>query len=266
MSASSASKEQTARELFDLMVDNYQARVQAIVHNTSSLVFKRREHETVALIDRCNGAHTVLDFGMGPAVYLDACLSRGMSYHGIDYSAEMVDLARRSGRSNCSFDLGDASSLDAHASKFDLVLCIGVIDYLEDPYGDMRQLAACVRPGGHLILAFRNKHAVPRYLREAAKRAAGRLTFIKRLKPNSAFSSGCHENAFSWNHDMKPFLRSHGFEPLEIRYYGCSPIFFTLPLPKPIWTACYHVDAHVSSEWSRGICSGAVFLARRCLP
>ena len=66
---------------------------------------------------------------------------------------------------------------------------IGVIDYLENPFHDMNRLISCLKPGGYLILAYRNRFAISRYFRELAKFITRKIPIIKKLKPNSAFAS-----------------------------------------------------------------------------
>ena len=121
-------KERSARVLFDEVAATYESTAQGRVFTTSSLTFRRREQEVVALVDRVAGAEAALEFGMGPAVYLEPCLERGMSYHGIDFAPEMVDRARSRERPGTSFEVGDQGVLERHAGRYDLVLAIGLID------------------------------------------------------------------------------------------------------------------------------------------
>jgi SAM-dependent methyltransferase len=69
----------------------------------------------------------------------------------------MVELARRhaaeSGTAeHVSVDVGDAYSLAFEDASFDLVLAIGVMDYLTRPELAMREIARVTGPGGHVIL------------------------------------------------------------------------------------------------------------------
>jgi SAM-dependent methyltransferase len=125
------------------------------------------------------------------------------------------------------------------------VLLIGLIDYLEQPEEGLRRLARCVKPGGRMILSFRNHRSVPRLLRNTAKH------LWRGLKPSgrdqrTAFAAPVLENSFVPRRDFAPLLRGEGFQQFDIHYLDCSPVFFNLPLPRPVWKLWKSADAALS--------------------
>ena len=100
----------------------------------------------------------VLDIGCGPGdVSLTAAemVGDGGSVLGVDVNPAIIETARDrakgAGFSNVEFVAGDARSMDL-GSDFDVLTGRLVLMYMGDPADALRQLAACVRPGG--IVAF----------------------------------------------------------------------------------------------------------------
>ena len=141
-----------AREFFDKIAENYSARSKTAVHNVSSLSFSRRQDIVTRLMLMTPKSGTVLDYGMGPAVFGPPAVQNGLRYIGVDISPKMVELARQMNLPNSEFHVGDLNLLDRFVTSADTMLMIGLIDYLEQPEIGLRKLARCVKPGGRLIL------------------------------------------------------------------------------------------------------------------
>ena len=96
----------------------------------------------------------VADVGCGPGVMVDAVLSRGGSFDGVDLSPEMAREAREKfgHLSNVSFREGDVESLTLPDSTYDQVLCMAVIEYLAAPRRAMAEIARILKPGGIAIV------------------------------------------------------------------------------------------------------------------
>jgi SAM-dependent methyltransferase len=251
-----------ARQLFDETADNYLRRSKGTVHNFSSLIFQRRISIVESFIRRlARPGGKVLDYGMGPAVFAKCCTACSMHYVGIDASPEMVERAAQAGLTNSEFVVGDLDSLHSYAKQMDLVIAIGLIDYLEDAAEGIAMLAASVKPGGSLILSFRNRYCLPGLLRDASKAmlrpVAGKSAWSRR----KAFFADVHENSFDMAADLLPQLRSLGFSSLEVRYFNCSPAFFNFPVPKLVWHAWYAFDELFAHRRTRWLCSGGVVVA-----
>jgi 2-polyprenyl-3-methyl-5-hydroxy-6-metoxy-1,4-benzoquinol methylase len=104
----------------------------------------------------------VIDVGCGPGQMFQA-LRRDMSGYslklvGIDWAASAVYQAMDN-VSGADFAVADLHDLDAHADwygRFDLVLCIEVLEHQEDWHAAMAQLHRLARPGGHIIITVPN--------------------------------------------------------------------------------------------------------------
>jgi SAM-dependent methyltransferase len=97
----------------------------------------------------------VLDLGCGSARIAEPLLDGGASeYVGVDFSAPMLALAReRLERFGDRVTLVEADFLDAEfPGPFDLVLALGVFDYVADPEPAVRRIAALT--GGSAVATF----------------------------------------------------------------------------------------------------------------
>jgi len=105
---------------------------------------------------------TVLDVGCGPGPYALYCVAKGYRYHGVDISDKMIDEARqRFGvLKDAEFSVSDARRLPFPSDSIDVVLCLGVLEYvppeLEADY--LREIARVLKPGGRVIFSFLNRN------------------------------------------------------------------------------------------------------------
>lgn len=95
----------------------------------------RRGRELAVSVVARHSAPAVLDVGCGPGRVAEAVLAAGAArYVGIDFSARMLGLARRRLDQHEAVELieGDFLDLDVPGT-FDVVLALGLFDYLEEP-------------------------------------------------------------------------------------------------------------------------------------
>lgn len=239
-----------AQKFFDQIAEDYRIRSEGQVYNVSSLRFSRRQDIVTSLLNFTPEGGTVLDYGMGPAVFGPPAAKRGCRYIGLDISQKMIDLAVTMNVPNSEYHLGDLELLPKFKDTADTVLLIGLIDYLEDPAEGLRQLARTVKPGGRIILSFRNRRSLPRFLRDTCK-ALWRAVKRESHESGKAFSAPVLERSFVPQRDFIPVLREEGFTEFEVRYLDCSPVFWKMPLPKPIW----HIWKKLDEIFSRGFLS-----------
>lgn len=107
---------------------------------------------------------TVFDVGCGSGAYTIGLAKRGYGATGLSWDERNQSIAearaRIVGATRASFPIGDARKLDAltqHAGQFDYVLSLENIEHIIDDRKLMRDLAACLKPGGWLVLTTPNK-------------------------------------------------------------------------------------------------------------
>lgn len=100
----------------------------------------------------------VLDVGGGPGVHARWLVADGYEVRLIDPVERHVEQAR----AICPADLGDARSLDAADSSYDVVALLGPLYHLpvyEDRLRTLREAVRVTRPGGLVVAAAINRYA-----------------------------------------------------------------------------------------------------------
>ena len=119
MSSQSPNTHAEAQKLFDKIADDYTARSKTAVYNVSSLSFSRRQDIVTRLMLATPRGGTVLDYGMGPAVFGPPASQNGLRYVGADISPKMVELAKQMNLPNAEFHVGDLNLLDRFQNSAD---------------------------------------------------------------------------------------------------------------------------------------------------
>jgi 2-polyprenyl-3-methyl-5-hydroxy-6-metoxy-1,4-benzoquinol methylase len=107
-----------------------------------------------------------LDVGSGPGIFAALLAENGYSVVGVDFSSEMIALARKYhpverqmefGRLN--FELGDWEQilLQKHSESVSLITALGFIYYLENPDLFYTQASRLLSKDGLLVVSYRNK-------------------------------------------------------------------------------------------------------------
>ena len=104
----------------------------------------------------------ILEIGFGPGHALARAVERAQSGRvvGVDISETMARLARRRNRRAISrgklvVRREDIAALPLDGSNFDRIFCVHAIYFWPDADAVLATLAAALRPGGKLVLAFR---------------------------------------------------------------------------------------------------------------
>lgn len=95
---------------------------------------------------------SVVEVGIGHGGYFDA-LPKGVRYRGVDINAELIDRAR-SMRPSLDYSVGDVTDPAWAATMVpaDSVLCVNVIEHLQDDGIAVRNSLSVLKPGGHLLV------------------------------------------------------------------------------------------------------------------
>ena len=93
----------------------------------------------------------VLDLGAGPGTYTRALESRGHKCLGLDYSWNVIKIAKRKHTSG-RYLQGEAYHLPFHDRSFDAVLCVGVLQSLQSTSEAVLEMQRVLKPRGYLLL------------------------------------------------------------------------------------------------------------------
>lgn len=122
----------------------------------------RRDHAIEFVLEHTDVSDHVLDIGCGAAPVVAGLLAQGRRCIGVDHSLSMLRNGRRRLRAEEIIGdhlvRGDSIALPFRDQTFTSVLCLGVISYLKDYTPLIEEAARVLKPGGTLMLTFRNMH------------------------------------------------------------------------------------------------------------
>jgi len=126
-------------------------------------IYQERARRAIACVDglALSAGSPVLEIGCGPGIITTAIAHRGANVWAIDSLHEMVDrtttMAARAGLSSrVSARVGHIDDVPFADATFDLVVLIGVSEWLVSLTRPLREIFRVLRPGGHLIISADN--------------------------------------------------------------------------------------------------------------
>jgi len=106
------------------------------------------------------GAHA-LDVGCGGGLLAEGLADRGAITAGIDRSEKVLAVARihaEQAGANICYETSDAQTWAAdHASEFDIITCMEVLEHVPDVPDTVSACAAMLKPGGYFFFATLNR-------------------------------------------------------------------------------------------------------------
>lgn len=144
-----AEEPQPERRVLELISEQYEReRAEA---SFNSLLLDPLVAELVPTVDV---AATALDVGCGTGDLTRLLADRGYQATGVDLEPAMLRIAReRSAGQPVAYREAGLADLDPADGRYDLVLCLNVLDWIEDLTSAFDQLRRLVRPGGELLLS-----------------------------------------------------------------------------------------------------------------
>jgi ubiquinone/menaquinone biosynthesis C-methylase UbiE len=121
-------------------------------------LFRTRLERVYELVGEVCGMR-VLDVGCGAGIVAPYFAKRDCKYFGIDLVAEMVlECRRRFGQSGLvQVGVGSIQSLPFLTASFELVLCLGVVEYVEDLRRALGEVSRVTKQNGNVVLSMQNR-------------------------------------------------------------------------------------------------------------
>jgi ubiquinone biosynthesis O-methyltransferase len=97
----------------------------------------------------------VLDVGCGDGELALQLWERGAQVTGIDAAQEMIEAARVQGKSQkavITFEVAAAEQLPFGSERFDMIVAVTILCFVQDAAPVFREMARVLKPGGRLII------------------------------------------------------------------------------------------------------------------
>jgi len=117
----------------------------------------------------------ILDIGCGPGIIIEELLSKNAEIYGIDISKEMINLAKKK-FPNVNFSVGDAENIKFPNNTFDVVISMGLIEYLKNDIKAITESIRVLKKDGILILTVPNQKSIHRIISRFGKRLLNKKT------------------------------------------------------------------------------------------
>ncbi|MFI8688363.1 class I SAM-dependent methyltransferase [Rossellomorea sp. NPDC077527] len=105
---------------------------------------------------------TVADLGCGDGYGSFLLYEKGYVVTGMDFSTNMVEIARKQERENLSFTQGDLRSLPFQDGQFDSVMAINSVEWTENPLHTLNEIERVVSEDGYICIGLLGPTAHPR--------------------------------------------------------------------------------------------------------
>lgn len=210
--------------------------------NASNLVFQftGRKDEILKRIDEFAESQPlkILDIGCGPGVILKELLQKGHHVCGIDISEKMAATAKTNLGKACSNNTGclqgDAESLPFINDHFDVIICAGVLSYLEVDHKGIKEISRVLKHDGILLLTLPNIFRLNNvldpyyYLNKGVKFIAYKLSrdFVKEdFRGDFEANNSFHIRKYFYN-QLNNLLELSGLRVKETISLGYGPLTF----------------------------------------
>jgi len=188
----------------------------------------RRDLTVAHVLSIATPESQVLDLGCGAGPVISALRRHGIATAGLDYSEDMLDNARARLRAlqldDSGLLQGDCRHTPYPSRSFDIVVCLGVISYIEDYDPVLDEIDRLLKPGGTALISFRSVHnpvfSDPVALGKRALRTL--LTPLLGQRPPAPFEIG----RFLDDREVSARMAQRGFAYVDFFGIGFGPFRF----------------------------------------
>lgn len=193
--------------------------------------FRVRREKILAIIPEAKENKKALDIGCGPGIMAEGLLKKNYNVACVDAAPNMINLVKEKFSSNPKIkaEIGDVNKLNFPDNSFDLVIAMGLLEYLENQPQAISEIKRITKTGGQVILTFPNKTSPCRIFNRSAAFIAKPFSKILRKILNKPSQTLAHKE-YTLKQTTK-FLEKNGLKVSKVIYYN----FKLIPYPLDKW-------------------------------
>jgi ubiquinone/menaquinone biosynthesis C-methylase UbiE len=193
-----------------------------------SRLYQQRRDEVLSLaadLRLLNASH-VLDAGCGPGLIAISLARLGLKIDAIDSVLEMVQMTRNLAiqtgvNASISTTVADALQIPIKDERYDLVVAVGLTEWIANVTPALQELFRLLKPGGYLIVTAANRWSLHFVLDPLKNPLVLPVKWLVRKvmvkRPQSYTRSSVN---------MARYLSSAGFDMIRTRRFGFGPFTF----------------------------------------
>jgi ubiquinone/menaquinone biosynthesis C-methylase UbiE len=248
-------KKTTVKEYYEDEAYDYNKEFYEEKSDYPTLIYRQNYILDMIKEEKLPRASKILDVGCGPGELLLKLSEDYEHLTGIDIADEMITIANQkleniSSNKNIVFEVGDIENLRFEDKTFDLIVCSGVIEYLKDDEGWMKEIKRTLKPGGYLIINITNKYSIRKWTSapiEKLKSSKILLNLMNFIKEKILRKGKIHYFPFKPRlhspNKFDSYLLENGFSKINHNYFDFAVLptpfdtlfgFITIPLKKAL--------------------------------
>jgi len=237
--SSTIEEEKCVQEYFDDNVRGWERMYDEQAFDTYNLfdshtVIKRKEY-VLQLLDESKESRwrRVLDIGCGPGIYMVDLLQRGMDVWGVDVAPKMIEQAISTAKdmglqSRVHFSVASVENLPFPDEYFDVIICIGVLEYLSKDDLALKEIYRVLKPHGIAIITIWNHLSLGTFMDlYSLIKVVGKKTYRLVFPLNSSDMKKQNEQEFRKSYNVRRFdnlLQTHGLRKVNFISHRFGPI------------------------------------------
>lgn len=149
--------------------------------------FLARRERVQEFLGQCTQpGQSVLDIGCGTGPMVEFFGSRGLRYHGLDSAQSMLDSLWQQFRNapyadKIQLKVGSCEQIPHPDGSFDILVAMGLLEYLDDLRPTLREIARVLKPEGVAVLTIPNYVSLNRFAMRNGKFITTGYHLAKRL-------------------------------------------------------------------------------------
>lgn len=195
-----------------------------------SFIFSERKRTVLEMLG--SNFNRILDVGCGPGAYADELSKKCNKLYGIDISSRMIEIARAKNLPNADFSIGKIENLQFQDCFFDAIVCIGVLEYLDDIEKGIREVARVTKRNGVAILTAPNASSALNKLDYCMRLALRGLRSVIKIDISKSFMNYDFQPKLIHKKQLESLLRKHGFEIEKEKFHIFRISFLNRMAPK----------------------------------